>query len=293
MQYSGIYIIYNPNSTGDSEAMANELQGVLIKKMVGMEVEAIPTERAGHAEELAQEIASRSKNPLIVSSSGDGGYNEVVNGAMKAGNKEAIYAVLPAGNANDHSRVMQNKPLADQIIKHKTKKIDLIKVTVRAASGKDEIKYAHSYVGLGLTPVVATELNRHTLNAFREMQIVLRTFIKYRPFKIKHNNKVLKLDSLLFANINQMAKVLSLAPTNQPDDGKFEVVLFPAGRKWQLLKRLTEAAILHLDKAQRMSSYEFETIKKMPMQLDGEVMAVQIGSHVTIDSIHKALTTII
>lgn len=289
LPYSKIAIIYNPNSTGDSEAMAKELQKKLSKQLPNLKIESVATKRAGHAQELARKLAKQEKQPLIVSSSGDGGYNEVINGVMESGNGKSVCAVLPAGNANDHSRTMQDHSLSKQILKNAVTEIDLIKVTV---DGKSSC-YAHSYVGLGLTPVVAVELNRHTLNAFRELWLVLNTFFKYRPFKISCQGKVIRLDSLLFANINQMAKVLTLAAKNRPDDGKFEVVSFPASRKWDLIKRLSKAAVSRLEAANRQSEYEFTVIKKMPMQLDGEVMKLKAGSRVKIESAHKALKTIV
>lgn len=289
LPYSKIVIIYNPNSTGDSEALAKALQKKLSKELAGVTIELVATKRAGHAQELVRKFAKEEKQPLVVSSSGDGGYNEIVNGVMEAGNSKAVCAVLPAGNANDHSRTMQDHPLDKQIIKNAVTKIDLIKVTV---DGKNS-RYAHSYVGLGLTPVVAVELNRHTLNAFREIWLVLGTFFKYRPFTIRHNGGVIRLDSLLFANINQMAKVLTLATKNRPDDGKFEIISFPAGRKWHVIRRLAKATVSKLETPNRQSEYEFTVIKKMPMQLDGEVLKLQAGSNVKIESAHRALKTIV
>lgn len=288
MAYSGVHIIYNPKSTGDSQSMARDLKKKLQASLKDAEVKLVATKHAGHAWELAREIASSQKNPLIISSSGDGGYNEVINGVMESGNRNAVCAVLPAGNANDHSRTMHDQSLHELILNNKATRLDLIKVTAN-----DSVRYAHSYVGLGLTPVVATELNRHDLNAFRETWLALSTFFKYRPFKIRHAGKVLRLDSLLFANINQMAKVLTLAPENRPDDGKFEVVIFPAGRKWHLIKRLTQAATANLETAKRQNKYEFTVIKRMPMQLDGEVMALRPGAEVTVESAHKVLRTIV
>ena len=293
MKYSSVHIIYNPNSTGDSETMARQLQKLLKKQMKSTPINIIPTKRAGHAEQIALEIAKAESKPLIVSSSGDGGYNEVINGVMKANNLHAICAVLPAGNANDHSRTMQSRPLEEVIIKNAVTRLDLLKVIVKSTDRKRLVRYAHSYVGLGLTPVVATELNRHTLNAFREAGIVLKTFFKYRPFKIKHAGRVLKLDSLLFGNINQMAKVLTLSPKNKPKDGKFEVVMFPAGRKLRLIKTLAKATISHLENVTRESSYSFTVIKRMPMQLDGEVMSVSAHSEIQIQSARQALLTIV
>lgn len=284
MTYSGVFIIYNPNSTGDSQSMAEDLASVISD----LHPELLATQHAGHARELAREISKRQKQPLIVSASGDGGYNEVVNGVMESGNQNAICAVLPAGNANDHSRTMHSKPLKEQILKRKVSKIDLIKV-----STGDWTRYAHSYIGLGLTPVVAAELNRHTLNALRETWLAVKTFLKYRPFKIRHRGKTIQLDSILFANINQMAKLLTLAPANRPDDGKFEVVIFPAGRKVALLKRLSKAAVSKLESKSRASHYKFEVIKNMPMQLDGEVTKLKAGDTVTVTCEHRVLRTIV
>ncbi|MDB5168865.1 MAG: diacylglycerol kinase catalytic region [Candidatus Saccharibacteria bacterium] len=293
MKFTDITIIYNPNSTGDSERLAINLQKDLRTQLPKATVQCLPTKYAGHARHLANDIAEATKKPLIISSSGDGGYNEVINGIIDSGNPDAVCAVLPAGNANDHSRTMQDAPLLDLIIKGKVTQIDLLKVVVRKVGGGVTTRYAHSYIGLGLTPVVAVELNKHTLNAFREMLVAIRAFYKYQPFKIEHADTVIKLDSLLFANINQMAKILTLAPKNRPDDGKFELISFPAGHKWQLFKRLAKAAANRLDPPQRISRYQFTALKNMPLQLDGEVMKLPYGSQVTVASAAKALKTII
>jgi len=71
----------------------------------------MPTEHAGHATQLSRSAAD-SGRPLVVSVGGDGGYNEVVNGVMQAGNDQASTAVLAAGNANDHRRSTAEMPIA-------------------------------------------------------------------------------------------------------------------------------------------------------------------------------------
>jgi diacylglycerol kinase (ATP) len=273
-------------------AMAKQLKKQLVAAMPKVSVRCIPTEHAGHAIEIAETIAREERIPLIVSSSGDGGYNEVINGVINSGNKQAVCMVLPAGNANDHSRTMQSKPVLELITKAKVTRLDLLGVTITDNSGQSIKQYAHSYIGLGLTPTVATELNKHTLNAFREIVLLIQTFYKYRPFKIRYRGKVVQLDSLIFANINQMAKVLTLAPENKPQDGKFEVVLFRAHSKWATLKKLVRSAAATLPATNSVSSYKFSAITKLPMQLDGEVTVVSAGSTITVVSEHKALRTI-
>lgn len=291
-KFSIIRIIYNPKSTGDSKKMALTLSRQLRKELDGTDIKCLPTEYAGHARVLACEIAKHNNRPLIISSSGDGGYNEVVNGVMKSGNKQAVCAVLPAGNANDHSRTMQKKPLLEEILKGKVTRLDLIEVTVKSEGGTLK-RYAHSYAGLGITPAVGLELNKHELNKFNELVLALKTFGKFKPFEITRRGNILKLDSLLFGNINQMAKVLTIAPKNKPADGLFEVVMFKSGPKTKLIKRLAKAAIKNLETVKRQRVYKFEIVKKLPMQLDGEIIKLPVGAAVTVKSAHKALATII
>ncbi len=290
--YTNISIIYNPNSTGNSESYAKGLQRQLQKSLPDVAIRLIATKYAGHAEELSQEIANSHVEPLIVSSSGDGGYNEVVNGVMKSGNDKAICAVLPAGNANDHSRTVQgDSNLAELIIDQSIQHIDVLKVHI-GSGNEAKLRYAHSYVGLGLTPVVAVELNRHDLNALKELWLSIRAFYRYRPFRIRVEGKIRRLDSLLFANINQMAKILTLSKKNRPDDGKMEVVMLSAGHKLRLVHHLLQATMSSVDNAKRYRSYEFTTLKPLPMQLDGEIEQVPTNTLVRILCIRHALKTI-
>ena len=290
MSYAGISIIYNPNSTGDSKAMAEDLRTRLNES--GMKSKLIPTKYAGHAREIARRIAQKEKRPLIVSSSGDGGYHEVINGVMDSGNIRAICAVLPAGNANDHSRALHEQPLSSRIIGGHISKLDLIEVNINAQDQK-VTEYAHSYVGLGLTPIVATKLNKQSLTRLKEIYIVITTFFGYRSFQIKHDGKIVKLDNLLFANINRMAKVLKLAPKNKPNDGMFEVIQLPAGHKLQLVKYLIPGAVTHFEKPRRIREYEFVVLETMPIQLDGEVMVVEAQSQIVVKAAAKKLRTVI
>ena len=84
----------------------------------------------------------RTGRPLLVSVSGDGGYNEVVDGTMQAGNDAAVCAVLPAGNANDHRRATREQPLADAIVTGSVTRIDLLRLTVGgSAIGTGKIRF--------------------------------------------------------------------------------------------------------------------------------------------------------
>lgn len=59
-----VIIIYNPNSTGDSESNAKELARQLRKDKVT--VETRPTKHAGHGEEIAARLARYLRLMLAV-----------------------------------------------------------------------------------------------------------------------------------------------------------------------------------------------------------------------------------
>ena len=78
-------VIFNPNSTGDSSGIAKEFCGALRELQPDCQVELKETTHAGHGEELSYELTKAGDGQiLLVSVSGDGGYNELVNGVMKA-----------------------------------------------------------------------------------------------------------------------------------------------------------------------------------------------------------------
>lgn len=293
MAFSHIIIIYNPNSTGPSRKLAEQLAADLAGYPAP--VELLATKHPGHAEELGRQLAAKYNQPLIVSSSGDGAYHELINGVMTAvdAGHLATAAVLPAGNGNDHRRVTARAPLAESIRADRTTTIDLLHFTFRRPDGRTTTRYAHSYAGIGLTPVVAAELNRHSLNALRELIIVVRAFAQFRPVTIRTGGRTARFDSLIFSNINEMAKALKVSQTGRPNDGQFELTAFPAGSKLALLCHLIRAVFGGLHADQRLRQYEFELVKPTPIQLDGEVTPLGAGTTVTVRIAPRALQTVL
>ncbi len=287
MMINDIVIIYNPNSTGDAPAIAKVFKRAVVKALPNATVKLLKTEHAGHAEELAYTSASKSPNILLVSSSGDGGYHEVINGAMRAikDNKaQPICAVLPGGNANDHHTAVARRPLLDAILAEGIEPIDLISV-----EANDTLRYAHAYVGLGLTPLVAIELNRHSLNALREAWLAIKTFWKYRPFSIEIDGRRQPFNSLVAANIDRMAKHLTLSNQNSLVDGQFELIAWPASSKLVLLVTLLKSAFGRGPKATQHKELLFKTLKPMPLQLDGEITELDSGVEVAIRAVKAEL----
>jgi diacylglycerol kinase family enzyme len=122
---------------------------------------------------------------------------------------------------------------------------------------------------------------------------VVRTFAKFRPFTIDVDpGGVRSLDSLLFANIDEMAKYATLSEDSRPDDGRFEVIAVPHTAKWRILGVALKAATRGLGPQPTARHFRFTTVKPTPMQLDGEVIAVEAATPVSVDIAAGALATI-
>ncbi|MUN63786.1 diacylglycerol kinase [Kocuria sediminis] len=292
-RFDAICLIFNPHSTGNAPELAARLRDQLIEELpYTPEIRMLPTAHAGHAVDLAREAAG-TPNALVVSVSGDGGYNEVVNGVMAAGTTDTVCAVLAAGNANDHQRTTARQPLSQAIAEGRPRAMDLLRITVGEGPEARAV-YAHSYIGFGLTPVVAIDMEKGNKGALKEMISVVRSFAKYRPFRIQHADGVRrKFDSLVFANIPQMAKYATLSQAeDRPADGKFEVILFPHTAKWKVLLKAARAATTGLGDQPSVARYDFTTLKPIPYQLDGEVHSAPAHTGVRVESAPSAVTVI-
>jgi diacylglycerol kinase family enzyme len=289
--FDRIVIVFNPHSTGDAPASAEQLRAELAQRLPTVPLELRPTRYAGHAREIAREVAATGA-PLLVSVSGDGGYNEVVDGVLQAGNDRAVCAVRAAGNANDHRRTTRRRPLADAIVAGDVRRMDALRLTL--GSGPDAVtRYAHSYIGVGLTPVVAVDLEEGGKGSWREIVSVVRGFARFRPFPVQlEDGRRRSIDSLLFANIPEMAKYARLSEGGRPDDGVFEVVTQQRTGRLRVLATALRAATRGLGPQPSTTHYAFTALAPMPLQLDGELVELDAGTLVTVDIAAGALATV-
>ena len=274
--FSNIVIIYNPRSTGPSEETARVLIDDLRQEGVDRDIKLISTEHAGHAEEISYKESLAATRPLIVSSSGDGGYHEVVNGVMRAKleGAEPVASLLPSGNANDHWRTLSGEGLAARIAKASTVWIDLLYVQAKTREGVAIERYVHSYAGIGMTSYAGQRLNEESLGHLKQMLLVLNSLFSAPAEVIKVDGKYRRYDSLTFANIGGMAKYLSVSDVAKPDDGRFEVLSLRRRSRFLILLSLLKAATVGLREDSQVDSFSFSTIKDTTIQIDGEIYDV-------------------
>lgn len=298
MNYSATTIIYNPNSTsGQAKQKAERLKTKLVKRGF-KQVQLVATTHAGHAEELAYKAAKKHRRPLIVSVSGDGGYNEVVNGVMKAKTEDAsrqpACALLPAGNANDHRRSIRKRPLAWAILHDQPEDMDLIKLRIKTGQSS-QVRYAHSYIGVGITSHAANQLNKESLGPLREILIVARAVFSFHPVAISEaDGKIKRYDSLIFSNIPKMSKFLRVGKRTDINNGSFRVSVVPYRNQWWVARFLLNFLLLvfGLKNLPQQDNYKFSVPKSILIHLDGEVTKVPSGSHLTLNIEPTALAVI-
>lgn len=294
--YSWVFIIFNPVSTsGEAQSRAKRLHRKLVKRGL-KNVSLVATKYSGHAELIAYKAASRYKHPLLISVSGDGGYNEVINGALKAQSEEVarrpVCAILAAGNANDHRRTVRKRPLARAILYAAPEPIDVLRLRAKNADG-ELVRYAHSYIGFGLTSAAALRLNKQHLTRWREIKIVTRTMLHFRFFTIMlPDGSSQRLDSLVFANIHRMSKVLRLGDKTNLHNGMFMMATVPHLQVFMRFLRLVQIAIFGYKEKYRAEPYKFVIPYTQLVHFDGELLTIPGGSDITIDAPRELLLTL-
>lgn len=283
---SAVWVIYNPNSTGNSKSKAGAFVSLLKKHSV--EATCIATEYAGHAEKLARGIAESHKNAMIFSSSGDGGYNEVINGVLHSTVPGTVCGVLPAGNANDHYHAVHAKNTAQRVALGEILSIDCIEVDLDRKK-----RYAHSYIGLGLTPQIGKELTRRKLSPVIEVWVVLTKLFQITPVKILHDGSKMAYDHLVISNIPKMSKYITVASNANITDGKLELTTVKSGSFIRLLRHLFRRVVQDNAKPTQLSEFSFQCLRPTPLQLDGEVISLKKGQNVTVRCAPKLLRTIV
>lgn len=294
MNYTAITIIYNPNSTGSSEALARSFKGKLRKQVPAVKVYLRATQYAGHAEELAYSLAKKSEHALIISSSGDGGYHEVVNGVMKARREgfDVTAGLLPAGNANDHYHNLHNDDLVELIKNGKRTYIDALKLS-GLSEGNTIERYGHSYIGFGLTPFVGKELNKTKLNIFNQVWIVAKALFDLQPVRLVIGRKARYYDSVIFSNVDKMSKYLKISQPSRVTDGKFEVTIFRRRNKLKLIILLFKASIVGVKENLQVQKFTLKTVHKTLVQIDGEIVTLDPKTKVTITADKRTLPCVV
>ncbi len=291
--FKEIIIIYNPNSTGDSKTNAKQLAEQVRGALPSVKVSLFETTHRGHAEELGAQYAKDNASVLLISSSGDGGYNELINGVMDHENTNVATCVLPSGNANDHYHATTDDSLVDRIVSGKVRYMDVLKIRGKQ-TGKTWQRYAHSYIGIGLTAYIGEKLTEADLNPLREKWLVIKYLLKFGhvTLRLDGDDSWHRYASVVVANINRMSKYVQLSNATETDDGEAELYALRSSSFIQLVKYFLMSATVGLKATRRKSTFEYVAKGNHAVQCDGEVFRLDGGVTTTISVNAHVLRTL-
>ncbi|OWP63136.1 diacylglycerol kinase [Hymenobacter amundsenii] len=199
----------------------------------GAEFDIMPTQYAGHAEQLAREAAAAGCR-VVVAVGGDGTVNEVARGLLGTG---AALGIVPRGSGNGlarHLHVPLGLPAAVQRACHPDfQRID---------AGRINGHWFFCTAGLGFDAHVSkmfAQAGTRGLSTY--VKVALREYRRYQPtaVQVELENQAL-LDThcyvLAFANAAQYGNNAYIAPRANIQDGLLDLCLIDALPIWRAVR---------------------------------------------------------
>ena len=227
-------VVVNPISgRGYAEKVIPEIKARMQEH--GLEYDLVRTERPWHAADIAEQ-AVKDGYDVIVTASGDGTANEVINGMMHArtqGFNNSAFSIIPVGTGNDMAYGLGMRGTLEESIaalaKNYRRKID-----VGFVKGGDypEGRYFANGVGIGFDAAVgfvAVKI-RWARGLLAYLIAVIQTvFIYYRSptVEIAYNDITYTQPALMVSIMNgqRMGGGFYMAPQGNPGDGHFDLCI--------------------------------------------------------------------
>jgi diacylglycerol kinase (ATP) len=241
-------IIVNPIS---GRGFAQKMIPVIKEKLktLGLNYDLVETERPWHAADLAEKAALDGYD-VVVSASGDGTANEVLNGLMRAqdkGARKTAMGIITVGTGNDLAYGMNipgNFEECFAILKDDKRRV----MDIGLVKGGDypDGRYFGNGVGMGFDAAVGFEAVkiRWTRGLLAYLIAALRTVFLYftAPLvKITYDETSIEQASLMTSIMNgqRMGGGFYMAPNGDPGDGWFDLCIAASASKMRIFQLIT------------------------------------------------------
>lgn len=266
-------VVVNPVGRGGHA----QRQGIwLLNKMrkMGIEHEALFTEKAGHAQELVANWVDVVD--VVVAVGGDGTVNEVINGIMNSKERGRRLAVFPSGTADDFARNMDIPRDRDEALKvllsDDEMTIDLMRVNDR---------FAGVTVGIGLDAEIAyrSYQSKHLrlLAYWYHGLSMLFLPMPHSRLAVTVGGERQEGDYLLVVagNAGSYGRYMKMMPQAKMDDGVINLATFGIMNKWKTLLLFGMSMAGKHTWARQMNEYDakeitIECLGDVYAQFDGE-----------------------
>jgi YegS/Rv2252/BmrU family lipid kinase len=230
-----VLIIVNPIAgRGYAEKMIPEIEAGM--RNHGLDFELVRTERPWHAAEIAEKAAREGIYDVIVSASGDGTANEVINGLMRAraaGFNHSAFSILPVGTGNDMAYGLGMRGTLEESIATLAQN-QRVRIDIGHVKGGDypEGRYFVNGIGIGFDAVVgfvAVKIRwMRGLLAYL-IAVVQTVFIYFKAptVEIAYNDIAYTQAALMVSIMNgqRMGGGFYMAPLGDNTDGHFDLCI--------------------------------------------------------------------
>ncbi|MFL7838838.1 MAG: diacylglycerol/lipid kinase family protein [Candidatus Promineifilaceae bacterium] len=288
-------IILNPNADLGHGADFLEIIKEIIRPLP--EVEIVPTDRSGHARELAKQAVADGYD-IVVAAGGDGTINEVVNGIMLSNKQGIKLGIIPVGSGNDFAHSMgvskDVSTAVGDILNGQTRLVDVGLVE----DDKDRRRYFVNNLGVGFDANVIIRSQDITwLRGFpKYMAAVLTTLAQdYLPYHLQvrfDEDEVVSQETLfLYMGVGTRGGGgFLLTPDALHDDDLIDSCTVPMLGRMRLISLISSAIKgTHVNTPYPQMRQNKQIIihseEAMPIQIEGEIYAVPE------DDVHQIMVT--
>lgn len=276
------WLIVNPRAgrkggISTNSATPDEARSVLERH--GVAVEMHPTERQGHATELARE-AARAGVDLVVAAGGDGTVHEVATALIGT---PTTLGVLPLGSVMNIARAL-NVPrdldgAAEVIHAGRVVHMDVGKATTRTAEG-----YFLEAAGVGVDAIAVPYANQVDAGRWGAvlplMAYVSRYFPRPARVTVDGRGEVVQAFTITVAIGPFTALAMAVAPDAKVDDRQFDVVVREGFTRLEFARHIVSIAFgrrVHHPKARTIKGRVVEVVpvdRKLMVHADGHSLGM-------------------
>lgn len=274
MTFQRVAVIYNPNSGRPRERQQAARRFAELLGEAGRMVDICPTERPGHATDLAREAVKRGCD-LVVANGGDGTMNEVLQGIVGS---EATLGFWPGGTANVLAAELRFPSGVEQVVE-RILRGQVQRVTV----GRANDRYFLLMAGVGLDAAVSAAVNPRLKKRLGKGAFALAA-LRYiwqwdiRPVRVHMPDEEVVGRFVVVGNAHSYGGGFQLTPKAELTDPDLDLCIFDSENRMDYLRfalaavrgwhREMPGVIYRKVRKARISSAAREDA---PVQLDGEV----------------------
>ena len=231
-----ILILTNPYS---GKKHGKKILTNILNIFKNIDYELITTKYQNHPYEIAKDINLNQFSGICIIG-GDGSMHEVINGMLsRSDNKQIPIGLIPGGTGNSFMHDLNClNPIdaANQIIKMKTQKIDLVQITT-----DNQILYSFNVAGWGMPPdinILAEKMRWMGPQRYNIASLIEIMRFKKRKCKLIINEENILDDYsfVLCCNTVHTGKGMKIAPKAKLNDGLMDVVAVKKTNRLKLLK---------------------------------------------------------